>query len=91
MSLKIERYMNTNKKNQGFGKTYGRVKHNKKVLSTTVVISSWPTSGVRAIPAMPVTSGFPSTLRMASQLCAGAMRFRSDKKVSKQTAWATAF
>ena len=32
MSLKIERYMNTNRKNQGYGKTYGRVKHNKKVL-----------------------------------------------------------
>ncbi len=32
MSVKIERYLNTNKKSPAFGKTYGRVVHEKRVI-----------------------------------------------------------
>jgi hypothetical protein len=34
MSLKIERYINTNTHSKSYGRTYGRVKHEKKVVDT---------------------------------------------------------
>ena len=39
MSVKIERYLNRNKKSPAYGKTYGRVVHNKRVIGVRALAS----------------------------------------------------